>query len=42
MFFWECGMETQLLVKDSLCGEECLLRIRESCLLYFELFMLSF
>jgi hypothetical protein len=42
MFFWECGMETRISVKDSLCGEECFLRMRESCLLYVELFMLSF
>ena len=42
MFFWECGMETQLSVKYSMCGEECFLGKRELCLLYIELFMLSY
>jgi len=42
IFTCECVMEYRISVKESLCGEECLLRIRVSCLLYFELLIVLY
>jgi hypothetical protein len=42
MFFLELSTEIMISVKDSLCGEECLLRMFELCLLFSELFMFFF